>query len=73
MARDYQAEGVVQDRRGAPLFRCSLCGAPLTVVDFGRQALRYPESGETAQDYLDAELIDELSHYDCVSAAREAV
>jgi hypothetical protein len=43
------------------------------VVDFGRQALRYPESAETAQDYLDAELIDELSHYDCVSAAREAV
>ena len=73
MARDYQAEGIVRDQRGAPLFRCSLCGAPLTAVDFGRQALRYPESGETAQDYLDAELIDELSHYDCVRAAREAV
>jgi hypothetical protein len=73
MARDHQAEGIVRDQRGSPLFRCSLCGAPLTVVDFGRQALRCPESGETAQDYLDAEVIDELSHYDCVSAAREAV
>jgi hypothetical protein len=73
MARNYQAEGIVRDQRGAPLFRCSFCGAPLTVVDFGRQALRSPESGETAQDYLDAEVIDELSHYDCISAARKAV
>ena len=73
MARDYQGEGIVRDQRGVPLFRCSLCGAPLTVVDFDRQALRSPESGETAQDYLDSELIDELSHYDCVTAVREAV
>ena len=73
MARDYQTEGIVRDQQGAPLFRCSLCGAPLTVVDFGRQALRCPDGGETAQDYLDAELIDELSHYDCAGAARQAV
>jgi len=73
MARDYQAEGIVRDQQGAPLFRCSLCGAPLTLVDFGRQALRCPESEETAQDYLDAELIDELNHYDCVSLTRKAV
>ena len=73
MARDYQAEGIVRDQRGAPLFSCALCGAPLTVLDFARQALRCPESGETARDYLDAELIDDLSHYDCVVAAREAV
>ena len=73
MARDYQAEGIVRDQRGVPLFRCSLCGAPLTVIDFGRQALRFPEGQETAQDYLDAEVIDELTHYDCVAAAREAV
>jgi hypothetical protein len=43
------------------------------VVDFFHQGLRYPESGETAQDYLDTELIDELAHHDCVSAARKAV
>ena len=73
MARDYQAEGIVRDQRGTPLFRCSLCGAPLTLVDFGRQALRCPESGEIPQDYLDTELIDELSHYDCVRPARKAV
>jgi hypothetical protein len=73
MARDYQAEGIVRDKRGVPLFHCSLCGAPLTMVDFDRQALRFPEGEETAQDYLDAELIDELSHFDCVAAARQAV
>ena len=73
MSRDYQAQGIVRDQRGAPLFRCSLCVAPLTVVDFSRQALRCPESGETAQDYLDAEVIDELSHYDCIGAARKAI
>jgi hypothetical protein len=43
------------------------------VVDFFHQGLRYPESRETAQDYLDTELIDELAHYDCVGAARKAV
>jgi len=73
MARDYQREGIVGDRRGAPLFLCSLCRGALTFADFDRQGLRLPESGETAQEYLDAELIDELAHYDCVSAAREAV
>jgi hypothetical protein len=43
------------------------------VADFFHLGLRYPESGETAQDYLDTELIDELAHYDCVGAARKAV
>ena len=73
MARNYEVEGILRDQRGSPLFRCSVCGAPLSVVDFFHQGLRYPESGETAQDYLDTELIDELAHCDCVGAARKAV
>lgn len=73
MARNGEVEGMLRDQRGAPLFRCSVCGGPLSVVDFFHQGLRYPESGETAQDYLDTELIDELAHHDCVSAARKAV
>lgn len=73
MARNYEVEGILRDPRGAPLFRCSVCGAPLTLADFGHQGLRYPDSGETAQEYLDTELIDRLTHYDCVATARKAV
>ena len=73
MARNYEVEGILRDQRGAPLFPCSVCGAPLTLSDFGRQGLRYPDSGETAQEYLDTELIDRLTHYDCVGTARKAV
>ncbi len=69
---DFTAQGVLLDRRGQPLFLCAVCHGPLTTADFAQLRLRLPDPDETAGEYLDAELIDGLAHYDCTHAARAA-
>jgi hypothetical protein len=69
---DFGAQRVLLDRRGQPLFLCSVCHGPLTTADFAQLRLRLPDPDETAGEYLDAELIDGLAHYDCTHAARAA-
>lgn len=60
----------VVDRHGSVMFYCSACGAPISssdILDFGT---RLPDFGETAQDYLDAQLIDSFRHQRCLNAAK---
>lgn len=70
--RDFKAEGIISDRLGRPLFHCPQCGGPITSLDFACLGLRLPDFDESACDYLDAEVIDSLSHFDCPVAARAA-
>ncbi len=71
-ARDFQAEGVVVDRSGRPLFYCHLCHGPITRLDFAKLCLRLPDPGETVDEYCDSELIGQLSHFDCTAGAQAA-
>ncbi|MDI6858769.1 MAG: hypothetical protein QME71_10705 [Dehalococcoidia bacterium] len=68
--RDYRSEGILLDARGLPLFCCRACQRPLTRRDFAELGLRLPDPGETAGEYCDEELIDDLTHFDCPVAAR---
>ena len=56
------------DHAGMPMFACARCGAPLTDDDFFELGLRLPERGESALDYFDAELLDELQHPRCTQS-----
>lgn len=56
---------LVLDRHGQPLLRCSRCNGAIAEDDIYAEGLRLPEHGETASDYFEAELIDELHHVDC--------
>lgn len=62
------ANRIIADAHGQPLFRCSICGIPMTARDFADLGLRVPEHGETRQEYCDAELIDDLAHKGCMKA-----
>ena len=66
-----QHPALILDRRGNPLLRCSRCGGALAEDDVYAQGLRLPDPGETADEYLEAELIDSLHHVDC-RVARQA-
>ncbi|MGH6952522.1 MAG: hypothetical protein ACREH4_16785 [Vitreimonas sp.] len=60
----------VLDHNGKVMFRCEACGTPICrgdILDFG---VRLPEVGESAGEYLDAQLIDAFRHERCVAAAR---
>lgn len=61
---------LILDREGHPLLRCSRCNGPIGEEDIYAEGLRLPEHGETAADYFEAELIDELHHTDCPSSFR---
>ncbi|HWQ28929.1 MAG TPA: hypothetical protein VNN12_07890 [Dehalococcoidia bacterium] len=63
---------IVRDHRGRPFMTCVACGAPLRKEDFWNAGLRLPEYGETAEEYCDAELLDDLRHAACLSAATRA-
>ena len=58
------------DERGHVLFRCAVCGEPMTRSDFFDLGLRVPDRGEDASDYCDAELIDRFEHGACTERAR---
>jgi hypothetical protein len=60
----------VTDFRGQIMFRCGVCRVALTKEDFFEMSLRLPDSGESKDDYCEAELIDEMSHTACLRAAR---
>ena len=59
----------ITDRHGRPIFSCVTCGQPLTSDDFFDLALRFPDDGESQDDYFAAELLDSISHSDCSRAA----
>jgi len=58
------------DEHGRVLFRCHVCGEPMTRSDFFDQGLRMPDRGEGAADYCDAELIDRFDHAVCSVRSR---
>jgi hypothetical protein len=58
------------DERGRVMFRCALCGEPMTRSDFFDLGLRTPYPGEGADDYCDAELIDSFEHGPCAERRR---
>lgn len=57
---------------GRPLLTCTACGEPLRVEDLLGQNLRLPEQSESREDYLDAELLDDLAHVACEGVRRSA-
>lgn len=59
----------IADRLGRPMFTCAMCGGLLTTDDFFELALRFPDDGESQDDYFAAELLDSISHSDCSRAA----
>jgi hypothetical protein len=60
----------IRDRRGVPMFVCPRCGVGLAPSDLFDLGLRVPEPYETREDYLDAELLDAISHAACSAAAK---
>lgn len=60
----------VVDYHGRIMFLCGACGAPITKDDFFELGLRLPDNGESTDDYCEAELIDVITHLDCLKAAR---
>jgi hypothetical protein len=60
----------VVDYHGRIMFFCAACGAPITKDDFFELGLRLPDNGESRDDYCEAELIDAITHLDCLKAAR---
>ena len=62
--------GSLVDSAGRIMFRCDTCSEPISRTDILELGLRLPEAGESAGDYLDAELIDSFRHPGCVAAAK---
>ena len=59
------------DKQGRAMFSCKHCSRPLTGDDLIAQGLRLPDPGESRDEYLEAELIDDLLHLTC-EAAKQA-
>jgi hypothetical protein len=62
----------ITDERGRVMFRCAICGDPVTKSDFFNLGLRLPDHGEGVDDYCDAELIDRFEHPRCTARERAA-
>jgi len=58
----------IVDERGQVMLRCGTCGGAMSFDDLFELGLRTPESGESADEYRDAELIDRLDHVGCAQA-----
>ena len=56
------------DRRGRVMFQCILCGEAIARIDILESGLRLPDDGETAEEYLDAQLLDGVEHAQCPAA-----
>ena len=52
----------ITDYAGRIMFRCGVCGAPITHGDLFDLGMRPPDHGESADDYQEAELIDSIEH-----------
>ena len=66
---DIYSEPLV-DRHGAIMFRCDHCAAPISRSDVLELGLRLPDPTESADEYLDAELIDSFRHPSCIVASK---
>lgn len=62
----------VTDYAGRIMFRCAVCGTPITHGDLFELGMRTPDHGESAGDYQEAELIDSIEHPACSRGARSA-
>ncbi len=60
----------IADRHGRPIFPCGKCGGPITTDDFFDLGLRFPDDGESQDDYFTAELLDNINHSDCARASQ---
>jgi hypothetical protein len=58
---------IVCDYRGEPVLHCSTCGRALSVAEFFELGLRPLDSGESREEYCDAEVIDSVTHTACVA------
>lgn len=63
---------VMRDCNGLPLLLCATCGQALCMNDLIEQSLRLPEPAESREDYVDAELLDDLAHVACLNASLSA-
>ncbi len=64
------AQDAVRDGGGHVMFHCSRCRKPMTADDIFELGMRLPDDGESRDDYLAAELLDEVNHADCARAER---
>lgn len=62
----------VLDHQGRIMFLCPACGAPISRSDLFELGLRFPEPGESKDDYCEAELIDSVTHVACLKSGRAA-
>lgn len=60
----------ILDRFGRVMFTCADCGNPLSTDDFFDLNLRFPDPGESQDDYYTAELLNAVSHRACSEARR---
>jgi hypothetical protein len=58
------------DHLGRIMFHCRLCAAPISRSDILEFGARLPDYGETADDYLDSQLLDSIEHTSCIAAAK---
>ncbi len=52
------------------MFICPRCGGELSGADVVDLGLRLPDYGESASEYCDAELVDNLIHMECAGVQR---
>jgi hypothetical protein len=65
----HDHEEPLLDFRGRTMFYCTRCGAPISRSDILEFGARLPDDGETAEDYLDSQLLDGIDHVRCTAAA----
>jgi hypothetical protein len=62
-------DGPLLDYKGRTMFLCTRCREPISREDILEFGARLPEHGETAEDYLDSQLLDGIDHVQCVASA----
>ena len=60
----------IVDEHGNVMFWCHQCHSPISRSDILDLGMRLPDYGESAEEYLDAELIDSFQHPVCGAAAK---
>jgi hypothetical protein len=60
-------EGPLLDYKGRTMFYCTRCSAPISRDDILKFGARLPDYGETADDYLDSQLLDGIDHARCTA------
>lgn len=56
------------DDHGRVMFPCLRCGGAIARFDILESGLRLPDHGETAEEYLDAQILDGIEHAQCPAA-----